>query len=49
MIKERVKFLIDSFGLELLLEMNDIEQESILVYLIDEGLIDIEEYFEDER
>ena len=48
MVEERVKFLIDSFGLELLLEMNDIEQEAVLVYLIDEGIINIEEYFEDE-
>jgi hypothetical protein len=37
--------LVDNYGLMLLLEMNDISEETVVKYLIDEGLIDLDNYF----
>ena len=37
--------LIDNYGLMLLLEMNDISEETVVKYLIEEGLIDLDNYF----
>lgn len=48
-MEERVKFLIDSYGLELLLDLQDIEQEYVLTLLVEQGIIDIKEYFEDDN
>lgn len=47
-MEQRIKFLIDSYGLELLLEQQDIEQEYVLTLLVEQGIIDLKEYFEDD-
>jgi hypothetical protein len=38
--KERYRQLLDCFELPEILELNDIEQETVLELLIDEGLLD---------
>ena len=47
MQEERIKLLIDSYGLELLLDLQDIEQEYVLTLLVEQGILDLEEYFDD--
>lgn len=43
-----LEHLLEDYGLEMLLEQNDIEQRTVLELLINKGLIDLEEYtFED--
>lgn len=37
--------LVDNYGLMMLLEMNDITEETVIKYLIEEGLIDLDNYF----
>jgi len=46
MQEERIKLLIDSYGLELLLDLQDIEQEYVLTLLVEQGILDLEEYFD---
>ena len=41
MTEEQLSMVVDSYGIELLLQVNDIEQEYVVKLLIDEGLIDI--------
>lgn len=43
---ERLELILTSYTLSELLEENDIEETYVLKLLIDEGLIDLEEYFE---
>jgi len=40
MQEERIKLLIDSYGLELLLDLQDIEQEYVLTLLVEQGILD---------
>ena len=40
-----IKLLLDSYGLDLLLEENDITQEIVLEILINRKLINLEDYF----
>jgi len=42
----RLKLLIDSYGLEYILEMADVSQEYVLKMLVEDGLVDVEEYFD---
>jgi hypothetical protein len=37
--------LVQNYGLLLLLEQNDISEERVVDWLIDEGLINLEDYF----
>lgn len=46
MQEERIKLLIDSYGLELLLSLQDIEQEYVLKLLVEQGILDLEEFFD---
>jgi hypothetical protein len=39
-----LEHLLEDYGLETLLEQNDIEQRTVLEILIDKGLIDLEDY-----
>ena len=43
----RLKLLIDSYGLEYLLDMADVRQEYVLKLLVEDGLIDMTEYFDE--
>lgn len=44
-LDSRIEALVDNYGLALLLEMADITEEKIIRYLVDEGLIDLDDYF----
>tara|TARA_R110000868_G_scaffold101092_1_gene278335 strand:+ start:6366 stop:6551 length:186 start_codon:yes stop_codon:yes gene_type:complete len=41
----KLEALVENYGLELLLEQNDITPEFIIRFLIDEKLIDLNDYF----
>lgn len=41
----KLRALVENYGLLLLLEQNDITEERVIEWLIDERLIDLEDYF----
>lgn len=41
----KLRALVENYGLMLLLEQNDITEERVIEWLIDERLIDLEDYF----
>lgn len=41
----KLKALVENYGLMLLLEQNDITEERVIDWLIDERLIDLDDYF----
>jgi len=41
----KLRALVENYGLMLLLEQNDITEERVIEWLIDERLIDLDEYF----
>lgn len=45
--ENRIKVLLASYSLEDLLEENDITEEAVVTMLLDAGLINLENYFED--
>jgi hypothetical protein len=42
---DRIDILAEYFPLNSLLEQNDIENRVVVQFLVDEGLIDLEDYF----
>lgn len=42
--EEAIEHLCEDYGLETILEMNDIEQQVVIELLIREGLIDLEDF-----
>ena len=46
-MQERIELLLMSYDLEDLLEKHDITEEYVLTWLVDNGMIDLKEYFED--
>lgn len=46
-LEDKIRKLVLSYGVETLLEENDIEEEYVVKLLVDEGLINIDEYFDD--
>jgi hypothetical protein len=42
--EEAIEHICEDYGLETILEMNDIEQQVVIELLIREGLIDLEEF-----
>jgi hypothetical protein len=42
---ERFKILAEHYGLELVMEQNDLEPEDVIRVLYHAGLIDIDDYF----
>ena len=44
-LESRIRALVENFGLLELLEQNDILEEFVIHFLVDEGLIDLEDYF----
>lgn len=44
-LQSKITALAENYGLILLLEQNDISETLVIAYLIDEGLIDIDDYF----
>lgn len=45
-MEQQVNMLLASYDLETLLEENDITEESVVEMLINQGLINLEDYFE---
>lgn len=43
--ESKLRALVENYGLSLLLEQNDITEERVIEWLIDERLIDLEDYF----
>jgi|TARA_S200002703_G_scaffold105055_2_gene91155 hypothetical protein len=41
----KIHALVENYGLSLLLEQNEIEEYFIVKYLVEEGMIDLNEYF----
>ncbi len=46
-MEDKLEMLIESYGLENLLEIHDVRQEFVLRFLIDEGFLNLEDYFPD--
>jgi hypothetical protein len=46
-MEQWIKLLLDSYSLEILLEENDITEESVLEMLIEQGQINLNDYFEE--
>jgi hypothetical protein len=41
----KLRALVENYGLTLLLEQNDISEERVIEWLVDEKLINLEDYF----
>ena len=44
-LASKIRALVQNYGLELLLEQNEIPEEFVVAWLIDEKRIDVEDYF----
>ena len=44
-LDSKIRALIQNYGLELLLEQNEIPEEFVVAWLVDEKRIDVEDYF----
>ena len=44
-LDSKIRALVQNYGLELLLEQNEIPEEFVVAWLVDEKRIDVEEYF----
>jgi len=43
--ESKLKALVENYGLAFLLEENDISEEFVIRFLVDEGMINFEDYF----
>ena len=46
---DKLELLIESYGLETLLEIHDLRQDMVLKRLVFEGFIDLTDYFPEEE
>ena len=46
-MEQKIKLLLLSYTLEELLEENDITEEFVLTFLVEEGMVDLGDYFDD--
>ncbi len=44
-LDSKIRALVENYGLELLLEQNEISERLIIEYLVDESLINLDDYF----
>ena len=44
-LESKLRALVDNYGLALLLEQNDISEYVVVLFLVEEGYIDLEDYF----
>jgi|TARA_R110000796_G_scaffold923_7_gene3574 hypothetical protein len=44
-LESKLQALVDNYGLELLLEQNEISERFVIAYLVEENMIDVNEYF----
>jgi hypothetical protein len=43
--ESKLRALVENYGLLLLLEQHDLTEEFVIKWLIDEGIIDLDDYF----
>lgn len=46
---DKIQILADHYPLRDLLEQNDVEDYAVVKWLVDEGLVDLNDYFYDEH
>ena len=44
-LASKIRALVQNYGLELLLEQNEIPEEFVVAWLVEEKRIDVEDYF----
>lgn len=44
-LDNKIEALVENYGIVLLLEQNEIAEGTVVRFLIDEGLIDLDDYF----
>ena len=44
-LEEKLQVLIDTYGLEKFLDMNDIEKLKVMELIYEEGMVDLDDYF----
>tara|TARA_R110000868_G_C10655082_1_gene745321 strand:- start:138 stop:323 length:186 start_codon:yes stop_codon:yes gene_type:complete len=44
-LDSKISALVENYGLELILEQNEISERLIIEYLVDEKFIDLDDYF----
>ena len=44
-LDSKIRALVQNYGLELLLEQNEIPEEFVVAWLVEEKRIDVEDYF----
>nr|AIW56774.1 hypothetical protein [uncultured virus] len=45
MFEDMIDALVNNYGLELLMEQNDLTEEDVIKHLVNAGLLDTEDYF----
>jgi hypothetical protein len=43
--ESKLRALVENYGLALLLEQHDLTEEFVIKWLIDEGILDLDDYF----
>jgi hypothetical protein len=44
-LDNKIEALVENYGIVLLLEQNEISEGTVVRFLVDEGLIDLDDYF----
>ena len=44
-LNNKIEALVENYGIVLLLEQNEIAEGTVVRFLVDEGLIDLDDYF----
>lgn len=44
-LDNKIEALVENYGIVLLLEQNEITEGTVVRFLVDEGLIDLDDYF----
>ena len=44
-LDNKIEALVENYGIVLLLEQNEIAEGTVVRFLVDEGLIDLDDYF----
>lgn len=45
---DKIQILADNYPIESLLEQNDVEEYAVVEWLVNEGFVDLDDYFFDE-
>lgn len=44
-LDNKIEALVENYGIVLLLEQNEVSEGTVIRFLIDEGLLDLDDYF----